>query len=138
MLLLLALFACRADDASDWLDYASEIDVTLSPTEGDEDRVDLTWTVEARREVLLDLNPRTLEQPEADGDGAAAYIRAADTLVPLGRGDSLDVPLRVAANPGATAQVLDLPFTVQRCAVFGDACDGRQLVGSLTVAIEVE
>lgn len=145
MLALLLLFACRADDAADLLDYEPVIEVVVPVEAGDDAKTVADWTISARRPVLVEFT-QTWDTQEAN-NGEAAVVRfdyQESNSVELDRADTLDVGLYAAVNSYdpdllPTEQVIELDFYVSPCRWLSGECDrSRGKPGTLDVVLVAE
>lgn len=145
LLLSLALLACRADEASDLLDYEPEVEVAVPVEAGDDAETVVDWTISARRPVLVEF-AQTWDTQE-DNNGEAAVVRfdyQESGEVELDRADALDVGLYAAVNgydPDIlpAEQVIELDFYVSPCRWLSGECDrSRGKAGTLDVVLLAE
>lgn len=139
------LLACRADEASDLLDYEPEVEVVVPVEVGDDAETVADWTISARRPVLVEL-VQTWDTQE-DNNGEAAVVRfdyQESGELELGRSDALDVGLYAAVNgydPDLlpAEQLVELDFYVSPCRWLSGECDrSRGKAGTLNVILIAE
>lgn len=145
LLLSLALLACRADEASDLLDYEPEVEVAVPVEAGDDAETVVDWTISARRPVLVEFT-QTWDTQEAN-NGEAAVVRfdyQESGEVELDRADVADVGLYASVNAYdpdllPAEQVVELDFYVSPCHWLSGECDrSRGKAGTLDVVLLAE